>query len=1540
MRRWIFLFSFLLVIVLGVLLATLWIFNTTEGTRWLMRTISRFTSVEIEAREVRGQLGNKLQLEKIQIHWPQGKIKADLVEIHWNPLLLLLRRVEVKNLVLEGIRIEDHRGVSETPFEFQWPRVPGVLFWINGKIKNCMVKEFSYHRRSERSLFIESFRGHLQWRDGILVGEEMEMDAPLLKVKGNIEMGLLRPTLYLRLEVFPSKQIMDIDNLYLNSRILQGRIPNQMWGNIFVEGRSGSIKKISLEGEIGFSPKSLFFRDLRLSRPDRPGKWIGEGQILFSTKRIFLKLNSHFMELDLSRELGLPAQFSGTLAFEGSPSDYRGEIHVKSSEGKWYSGNLSGKFNGSLEGAHFQFLEGRLLDGRFKGALAIHWKEGFSIKGSLQANTLNPARITSEWEGSINLDIEGDLRFPSKESPQGRILARFRESHFKGHSLQGDLELSFKNSMFHIQQAKFKGKGFTLTANGVLQEKIQFHAEISDLSTLVPGGGGEFSAKGWGRWSKGLWSVKFEGEGKALALKEIKAKKIGLWAQINEEGKRIFQIKGSFHQVQYQSLKLDSLHVKGEGSLSEHHINILIHSPIESVETSIEGGFTENAWRGRLIHLEGKDIHGWWKMEAPTSFSISSHRIWMEPLLLISSYKERLIFSIDLKRHPLKGICQARWDQFKLERLNPWVGKFHLSGHTNGDLELQWIEKGGIKINGEVDVRGGFFYPSLRMDVTKANLKFNWDEKKLDAMATLELPPEGRFHVLLTSEQPARLSFPKPIKIDARWEDIDTSIFRSYFPRGVSIEGKLSGHLLTQWVRDSRFDHEGWIKLSQGILKWPHREGQKMAEVKTLNLNWTWQKDSVKGRLSWALADYGFFRGNFEFPIAPQWPPTIQPKNPLRIALSGELRDRGLMSSFFPELIKDSRVQMEMNLEAMGTWERPNLRALLELKNSEVSLNLSKENRSPPPLTIELSRGQIKLNWDEKGLFTLCHLEFNRAGRFKINLSSSQPARMGIPSRGKVEATWEGSGLSLLSPWLPAGLLMEAEWLGTLSGEWSDGRFESRGGIKISSGKITWRHEGGNIKAYLKSADLDWNWRGDRLRGEISFALQEYGYLKGNVDLPLPARFPIAIQPDGLLKLSLEGEFREKGILPAFLPGLVQESQGQLHICLSGDGSWKNPDLKGNIQLKNIEASIPGLGIWLKEVRMEAKLKKDDVRITSFQAYSGEGQVGGEATIQIKDWKVSHFQGRLQGERFKTIHLPELQVWSSPKIEFHGTPQKLFVRGEVRLPEVIITGPPTREGIGPSSDVVILDAPEVSKKGFPLSPDIQIQVLLGEKVFVKSYGIEARLVGGLFIKFQDPRKIDAEGEIRVARGHYEAYGQRLEIIRGRLIFTGGPVENPTVDALAVRKIEEIQAGVVISGSLKKPIVKLYSRPAMPDTDVLSYIILGRPLGHGTEAVPSLMQAAAALLSAGESVVLQGRLKKLLGLDTLDITTPSGEGEVTRSMVTVGKYLTPKLYISLGRSLYADSTLLMLRYTLSKRLELQATTGTESGATLFYKIEFK
>ncbi len=146
---------------------------------------------------------------------------------------------------------------------------------------------------------------------------------------------------------------------------------------------------------------------------------------------------------------------------------------------------------------------------------------------------------------------------------------------------------------------------------------------------------------------------------------------------------------------------------------------------------------------------------------------------------------------------------------------------------------------------------------------------------------------------------------------------------------------------------------------------------------------------------------------------------------------------------------------------------------------------------------------------------------------------------------------------------------------------------------------------------------------------------------------------------------------------------------------------------------------------------------------------------------------------------------------------------------------------------------------------------------------------------------------------------------------------------------------------------------------MADPDITSYLVLGRSLQGGGD-ISLLVNAAGLLLSRGESESFLDQLKRNFGLDTLDIemarekasvispgsATAKGQGgtaaqgNVAQSGVAVGKYLTPKLYISYGRSLFTETNLLRLRYRFSSQWELETQSGVASGADIYYKIEFE
>jgi translocation and assembly module TamB len=168
------------------------------------------------------------------------------------------------------------------------------------------------------------------------------------------------------------------------------------------------------------------------------------------------------------------------------------------------------------------------------------------------------------------------------------------------------------------------------------------------------------------------------------------------------------------------------------------------------------------------------------------------------------------------------------------------------------------------------------------------------------------------------------------------------------------------------------------------------------------------------------------------------------------------------------------------------------------------------------------------------------------------------------------------------------------------------------------------------------------------------------------------------------------------------------------------------------------------------------------------------------------------------------------------------------------------------------------------------------------------------------------------------------------------------VDNPDLDILALRlsddleRMYNVKVGVAIFGSLKNLKIKLYSQPVMKDEEILSYLILARPYDPKEGNLSLLLMGAGGLLAGGSQGTLD-RIKSRVGVDTVDIQ--AGSGDVSRSMVTVGKYLSPQLYVSYGYGVFSEEQMVKIRYRLSKRWEVETYRGNAMGVDLYYRIEF-
>ncbi len=613
--------------------------------------------------------------------------------------------------------------------------------------------------------------------------------------------------------------------------------------------------------------------------------------------------------------------------------------------------------------------------------------------------------------------------------------------------------------------------------------------------------------------------------------------------------------------------------------------------------------------------------------------------------------------------------------------------------------------------------------------------------------------------------------------------------------------------------------------------------------------------------------------------------------------------------------------------------------------------------------SMTFSSSLLTVNGGDRGLRLDMELATATGGSLRGSFSSSAPLTLALPEQGTLAAELEGIELGPLKAWLPTGTVVEGRLSGRVDGTTLAGqRFQLNGSAQLSGGSVRRATPDGEMKLIFRTAALSWAWHGEALSGELSLVMEQYGQLRADFRLPVAARLPVVPNPRAPLSVSLDGRFQEKGMLAALFPGVLRETSGELDAHCRIGGSWDAPQLEGSLNLARAGAYLPSAGIHLKDVQLSARLERDLIQIDSLRAVSGPGQISATARITLADWRVSGLKGTIRGENFQAVSFPELHMLGSPDLSFEGTPQRLTVRGELRIPEMRINGASSRTLVSPSSDVIREGNIAPAATESPLVLDARVRVLLGERVTVKASGIDASLGGSMDLAMNGLDRITSSGEIRVVKGRFRTYGVNLDIVRGRLFFTGGPIHRPTLDFLALRTVGDVRAGVTVAGTLQRPVTRLYSEPAMQDTDILAYVVLGHPMGSNGSQTNLMAKAAGALLGSSQASVLFDRIRDQLGLSSLEVqddggvsgtmgykplqVTPPGsvastqQGSVADTALSVGKYLTPKLYISYGRSLFTGSNLVRLRYDIFRNWQIETQAGNESSVDLYYKLEFR
>lgn len=479
---------------------------------------------------------------------------------------------------------------------------------------------------------------------------------------------------------------------------------------------------------------------------------------------------------------------------------------------------------------------------------------------------------------------------------------------------------------------------------------------------------------------------------------------------------------------------------------------------------------------------------------------------------------------------------------------------------------------------------------------------------------------------------------------------------------------------------------------------------------------------------------------------------------------------------------------------------------------------------------------------------------------------------------------------------------------------------------------------------------------------------QQLGYVDAQASTMLTkVESGFALMANAPLTLSGAAQLNTLAWLPVSASLADASLDGVLSLTVNADGTVQKPNLRGSAVGKNMQFTLPSQGVSLTDGTLDAVFENDELRITQAALKGGAGYLRTTGTLQMEN-KQPKIALDWVAEQFTVISGPDRLLILDGTGKTTLLEGLFSISGDFKVAKGLLALPddsvPTL-----ADDVVVLGQVDTTESAVKVLLS-GLRIDLGDDFKLHGRGLDAQLSGAVTLLGLTQYHPHAEGSIRVQKGTYMAYGQILNITRGVISFSG-PLDNPGLSIRAMRNavsdsaslittnaeavnntgeitgsnfsqttsssVQTVNAGVEITGSGLNPRVQLVSEPNVPDTEKLSWLLLG----HGTEQAGKndfamLSLAAGVMLSNGDSMPLQTKLARAAGLDEFGFSGSDAES----ASLTFGKRLSSQLYLSYEKSVSGLLDVARLTFNITPRWALQAEAGTESAVDALYTFRFK
>lgn len=428
------------------------------------------------------------------------------------------------------------------------------------------------------------------------------------------------------------------------------------------------------------------------------------------------------------------------------------------------------------------------------------------------------------------------------------------------------------------------------------------------------------------------------------------------------------------------------------------------------------------------------------------------------------------------------------------------------------------------------------------------------------------------------------------------------------------------------------------------------------------------------------------------------------------------------------------------------------------------------------------------------------------------------------------------------------------------------------------------------------------------------------------------------------MNLNLRLDEANLSILP-LLTKEVSWAEGPTRGELNITGTLEKPMVNGQITVQNGEIKLAAVTSPIQKVGVDINFKGDTINVQKFDGHLGDGLYSLTGTAKFNGIKLSDYDFSL------LLDKPEVKskyftgiIDGNLVLSNHNNKKKAMLSGKLLFENDIINIPMLPD-MAPSD----------------LDIDLDVEMRVGKKVrFYNPYLYDIVAQGR--VKFAGSTlEPDFKGNIVALRGTVNYLRTQFRVNEASVSFKQFSSLEPIVKLVAQTTLQQTTVNLEINGPISGMQFSLTSEPAMRQQEILSLLTLRSRYtdkqnagnnGMGKDELVSALGAGLQMQFMGE---VEGTFRSALGLDEFRVIQ-DGASDVFKKKysdnrrnttlsqeaynIEMSKYLTDKVLLTYTMGINYDKRDLALRYSLNRRISLNASIDEQQRTWFGVEARFK